>query len=262
MDYHEVLNQIVDLAKRVGAFQRENLFKTDLLVDTKSTETDLVTEIDKKSDEMITDYIRTQFPGHSLLTEEYGKSGLQSDYLWVVDPLDGTTNFSQGLPVFAISIALQHKGKTVLGVVYNPVIEDLFTAIKGGGAYRNGHKMEVSKKTDLITSVLATGFPYDIAKNPVNNLAYFSAMSVRTRAVRRFGAASYDLALVADGRFDGYWEMALNLWDIAAGALMVEEAGGKIVHFRNDRKISIIAGNEIICGLILEELRKTDSQNN
>jgi myo-inositol-1(or 4)-monophosphatase len=254
MNYQEVLDQVIELAKQVGTFQKNNMFKADLSIDTKSTETDLVTEIDKKSDEMILNHIRTHFPRHSVLTEESGESDLHSDYRWVIDPLDGTTNFAQGLPIFTVSIALQHKGQTVLGVVYNPVVGDLFTAIQGNGAYRNGQRITVSKKTSLKSSVLATGFPYDIAQNPVNNLAYFNHLSIKARAVRRFGSAAYDLALVADGRFDGYWEMALNPWDVAAGLLLVEEAGGKIVHFRHDRKISLIAGNETLCGLILREL--------
>ncbi len=258
MDYSKILDQIVNLASQVGSFQRENMFKSNLLINTKSTDTDLVTEIDEKSNEMIINYIQVNFPKHSILTEESGKCDLQSNYLWVIDPLDGTTNFAQGLPIYTVSIALQHNEETVLGVVYNPVTEDIFTTIKREGAYRNGRKMEVSQKTNLKTAVLATGFPYDIAENPINNLAYFSAMSTKARAIRRFGSAAYDLALVADGKFDGYWEMALNLWDVAAAMLMVEEAGGKIVHFRNDRKISIIAGNEIICGLIFDELMKID----
>ncbi len=259
MNYLEILNQIVDLVKQVGSFQKENMFKSSLLIDTKSTDIDLVTEIDKKSDEMIINYIKSHFPEHSILTEESGKKDLNSDYLWVIDPLDGTTNYAQGLPIYSISIALQYRGETMLGVVYTPVIEDLFTAIKGNGAFRNGKKIEVSKKVDLKTSVLATGFPYDIAQNRLNNLDYFNAMSLKVRAVRRFGSAAYDLSLVADGRFDGYWEMNLNIWDIAAGILMVKEAGGEIINFRKDRRESIIAGNKLMCNLIFEELKKVNN---
>jgi myo-inositol-1(or 4)-monophosphatase len=258
VDYNEILENIIRLAKQVGDYQKSNMFNKGLSIGSKSTEIDLVTEVDKKSDEIIINYIQGQFPGHSILTEESGESGNGSDYLWIIDPLDGTVNFAQGLPIYAISIALQYKGETVLGVVYSPVIGDLFTAVKGMGAYRNGMKMEVSGKSSLISSVLATGFPYDIAKNPINNLDYFNAIAPKTRAVRRYGAAAYDLALVADGRFDGFWEMCLNIWDIAAAELMVKEAGGKVAHFRNDRNISIVAGNETMCGLILEELKKVD----
>lgn len=260
MNYTEILPGIVELAKRVGAFQKENLFKSNLLIDTKSNETDLVTEIDKASDAMISDYLRANFPDHNLFTEESGVSGAQSDYQWVVDPLDGTTNFAQGLPIFCISIALKHKGETVLGVIYQPIMDDLFTAIKGRGSYRNGRKMAVGTKTELHAAVLSTGFPYDQATNPANNYDYFLAMSPRARAIRRFGAAAYDLALVADGRFDGHWELNLNPWDIAAGVLMIEEAGGKVLSFRDDRHESIIASNPTLCKLILEVLREVDGK--
>lgn len=258
MDYKAILADIVVLAKQVGSFQRENLRKTDLVIDTKSTVIDLVTEVDKQSDALISSYLRAHFPDHGLLTEESGVSGPESDWLWVVDPLDGTTNFAQGLPIFCVSIALQHRGETMLGVVYAPVMDELFTAIRGQGAWCNGKKMRLSGKTDLRASVLVTGFPYDLAENPVNNLDYFCAMSAKTRAVRRFGSAAYDLALVADGRFDGQWEMALNLWDIAAAALMVEEAGGRVISFREDRKKSIVAANPILCDAILAQLRMVD----
>lgn len=260
MNYTEILPGVVELAKRVGAFQKENLFKQDLLIDTKSNETDLVTEIDKRSDAMISDYIKTNFPGHALLTEESGVSGATSDYLWVVDPLDGTTNFAQGLPIFCVSIALQYKGETVLGVVYESVMDDLFTAIRGQGSYRNGHRMAVGDKADLRSAVLSTGFPYDLAENSANNLDYFCAMSPRVRAVRRMGSAAYDLALVADGRFDGHWEMGLSLWDIAAALLMVEEADGTVCYFREDRKKSLIASNRALNGLILNVLREVDGK--
>lgn len=266
MHYQAVLNQVVELAKQVGAIQKASLRKTNLAFDTKSTDTDLVTEIDKKSDALILDYIQQHFPGHAILTEESGESvapaHAHSEYRWIVDPLDGTTNFAQGLPIFSVSIALQHRGQTVLGVVYNPVTDELFTAIKGDGAFCNGQKIAVSQKADLKSAVLATGFPYDFAHNPVNNLAYFNNLSAKTRGIRRFGSAAYDLALVADGRFDGYWEMALNPWDVAAGILFVEEAGGKVVHFRNDRKISLVAANATLCDLILAELRNTDRESN
>lgn len=260
MDYTAVLGGIVNLVKQVGAFQKENLLTPRLHIDTKSNDIDLVTEIDKASDAMISDYIKANFPDHALLTEESGESGPESDYRWVVDPLDGTTNFAQGLPIFCISIALQYQGETVLGVVYQPAMDDLFTAIRGRGAYRNGKKMAVAEKRALGAAVLSTGFPYDQAEHPANNYDYFTAMSPKVRAVRRFGAAAYDLALVADGRFDGHWELNLSPWDIAAGLLLIEEAGGKILRFRNDRKESIIVGNEILCKLILEVIQAVDAQ--
>lgn len=258
MHHCDILPQIAALAREVGAFQREHLRRADLLIDTKSNAVDLVTEVDRASDAMISDYLRAHFPHHALFTEESGASGGESDYRWVVDPLDGTTNFAQGLPIFCISIALQYKGETVLGVVYQPVLDELFTAVRGRGAFCNGRKMTVGRKTDLLSSVLSTGFPYDQADHPVNNYDYFTALSRKVRAVRRFGAAAYDLALVADGRLDGHWEVNLNLWDIAAGVLLIEEAGGQVLPFRGDRKESIVAGNPELCQLILSQLRLVD----
>ena len=254
----ETLEQVKDIALRVGTMQKENLGKGNLTIDIKSTSIDLVTEIDKKSEQIIIDFIKKNYPDHSILAEESGLSATDSEYLWIIDPLDGTTNFAQGLPIFAVSIALQYKNETVLGVVYSPVLEHLFTAIKGQGAYFNGRKMHVSMKQDLKQSVLATGFPYDVAENKANNLAYFNHFLLVTRAIRRLGAAAYDVACVAAGTFDGYWEMKLSPWDVAAAILMVEEAGGTIVHFRKDRGISIIAANAVLCEKIHKEITSID----
>jgi myo-inositol-1(or 4)-monophosphatase len=203
-------------------------------------------------------FINKTFPEHAVLAEESGHSNLDSDYLWVVDPLDGTTNYSQGLPVFAVSIAHKYRDETVLGIVYLAVLDQMFTAIKGQGAYLNGEKLQVSAKENLSDCVLATGFPYDIADNPMNNINYFSELSLKTRAVRRMGAAAYDVACVAAGKFDGYWEMKLSPWDVAAAILMVEEAGGKVIHFRKDRGISIIAANPVLADKIHEEIKRID----
>lgn len=256
----ETLEQVKKVAVEVGKMQKVNLGKQNLAVNTKSTSIDLVTEIDKKSEVMIIDFIKQYYPSHSILAEESGLSARESDYLWIIDPLDGTTNFSQGLPIFAVSIALQYKRETVLGVVYVSVLDHLFTAVKGQGAYFNGQRMKVSAKQDLKESVLATGFPYDVADNEANNLDYFSQLLVKTRAIRRMGAAAYDVACVAAGLFDGYWELKLSPWDVAAAVLMVKEAGGKVIHFREDRGISIIAGNEILVDKIHGEIRKIDDK--
>jgi len=258
VDLFTAMEKVKELAIDVGKMQKNNLGKKDLAMNTKSTSVDLVTEIDKQSEQMIIEFIRKNYPSHSILAEESGLAASETEYLWVVDPLDGTTNFSQGLPIFAVSIALQYKNETVLGVVYAPVVEQLFTAIKGQGAFLNGKRLKVSSKEDLTKSVLATGFPYDIRENPINNLVYFNRLLLSTRAIRRMGAAAYDLACVAAGFFDGFWELKLSLWDVAAAVLMVEEAGGKIVYFRQDRGISLIAGNEVICGAILEEIKQVD----
>lgn len=259
IDLFEAMEKVKQVALETGRMQRENIARKDLEIHTKSTNIDLVTEIDIKSELLIIAFIKNYYPSHGILAEESGMTATDSDYLWVIDPLDGTGNYAQGLPIFAISIALQYRGETVLGLVYNPIIEQLFTAIKGQGTYLNGKRVFVSIKTKLIECVLATGFPNDIAENSVNNIAYFSEIVLHARAIRRLGAAAYDLACVAAGKFDGYWELCLSPWDVAAASLLVEEAGGKTLHFRNDRGISIIAGNESICRSIYEEIKNIDN---
>ena len=247
-----------EIARQVGAMQRDNLGRRDLIMDRKSTSIDMVTEIDRRSDDLIVGFLRQEYPDHAILAEESGESGQESEYRWIIDPLDGTTNYAQGLPIFAVSIALEYRQETVLGIVYAPVTDEMFTAIRGQGAYRNGKRLQVSDKTELIDCVLATGFPYDIATHPVNNIDYFVSMAPKARAIRRMGSAAYDLACVASGGFDGFWELSLSPWDAAAAMLVVQEAGGVVWPFRNDRKISIVAGNERISRQILAVLREVD----
>ncbi|MDR3592522.1 MAG: inositol monophosphatase family protein [Negativicutes bacterium] len=256
----EVMESVKEIAQETGRLQRENLGRTDLQIATKKTDIDLVTEIDRKSEQLIVAFITKHYPEHGILAEESGRNAKESDFLWIIDPLDGTGNYIQGLPIFAVSIALQYKGETLLGAVYAPMTAQLFTAIRGQGAYLDNRRIFVSTKTKLIESVLATGFPCDIAENPVNNLSYFCEFALKTRAIRRLGAASYDLACVAAGQFDGYWELNLSPWDVAAASLLVEEAGGRIVNFREDRGISIIAGNDVICRCLHEGIQKIDRE--
>ena len=254
----KALESIQGVARQVGQIQRENLGRHDLMMERKSTSIDIVTEIDRRCDKIIVEFLQKEYPEHAILAEESGEGGQASEYRWVIDPLDGTTNYAQGLPIFAVSIALEHRGEPLLGVVYEPVTEEMFASIRGQGAYCNGQRLQVSQKTELIQCVLATGFPYDIATHPVNNVDYFIGMAPKTRAIRRMGAAAYDLACVASGKFDGFWELQLSPWDVAASMLFVREAGGVIIPFRTDRKISIIAGNETISRQILAELRQID----
>ena len=250
--------ELQDIARKVGSMQRENLGRRDLIMDRKSTSIDLVTEIDRRSEDIIVGFLRQEYPDHAILAEESGESGQESEYRWIIDPLDGTTNYAQGLPIFAVSIALEYRREAVLGIVYEPVTDEMFTAIRGQGAYRNGKRLQVSDKKELIDCVLATGFPYDIATHPVNNIDYFISMATKARAIRRMGSAAYDLACVASGGFDGFWEMSLSPWDAAAAMLVVKEAGGVVWPFRNDRKISIVAGNECISRQIMAVLREVD----
>lgn len=252
----EVLEWAVALAKEAGRIQLSYFRGNNLNIRTKSAVSDVVTRADQESEEYILEQIRLKFPEHSILGEETGMHvAPDADYCWVVDPLDGTNNYSQGLPVFVVSIGLQYKGKTILGVVYAPYLNELYTAVKGGGAFFNGRRIAVSPKSELNVSVLGTGFPYDKDTHPENNISNLAAILPRLRGMRRMGSAAYDLCCVAAGFLDGFWELNLNLWDVCAGILIVEEAGGTVTHFRDDRKVSIVAANEQLTRKIKEIIR-------
>jgi myo-inositol-1(or 4)-monophosphatase len=208
-------------------------------VDHKYTPHDLVTEVDKGAETMIRNLILTHFPHHSILGEEGVEPGpaasaqalaelKDEEYLWIVDPLDGTTNFVHGFPFFTVSIALAHRGEVIVGVVYDPSRDELFVAEKGKGAYVHGKPMRVSKETALADSLIATGFPADRAGALPANLAGVNALAPRVRNLRVAGSAALHLAYVAAGRLSGFWEIGLNAWDIAAGALLVQESGGRV----------------------------------
>jgi myo-inositol-1(or 4)-monophosphatase len=191
-------------------------------------EIDLVTAIDRRSEDEITAILTGAFPDHGYLAEESPLTKGAGDYLWVIDPLDGTTNYSRGFPVFCSSIALSCRGTVIVAAIYNPVLRELFTALRGGGAFLNGKGIHVTRRDRLSDGFLATGFPYDIRRSRRNNLDHFSHFATRCLAIRRAGAAALDLAYVAAGRFDGFWELKLKPWDMAAGSLLVEEAGGRV----------------------------------
>ncbi len=203
----------------------------------------LVTEMDLLSEKMIVAAIRRQYPEHSILAEERTSRESDSPYRWIVDPLDGTTNYAHGYPIFCVSIALERKGRVIAGVVYDPSRDELFWAEEGKGARLNGRKIHGSAVPRLSQALLATGFPYDLRDSDINNLDHFGNFAVRAQAVRRAGSAALDLCYVAAGRFDGYWELKLSLWDWAAARLIVAEAGGKTTDFSgkplnvNDRNI-------------------------
>lgn len=246
--YGELLDFAVTLAREAGAVQLDAFRSGDLGVQTKSNVYDVVTRIDKECEALIGRRIAERFPDHALLGEEDGERGKAgSDWRWVVDPLDGTTNYSQGLPVFAVSIALQHRGETVVGVVFAPRLDELYTAVRGGGAFLSvrgaaAQRLHVSDKSALAESVIATGFPYDKDVDPDNNSANVARILPHVRDLRRMGSAAYDLCAVAAGWIDGYWELALHEWDVCAGALIVAEAGGVVEPLRTDRGISLLAG--------------------
>ncbi len=191
-------------------------------------EIDLVTPVDRESEDRILDILSKRFPGHSFLAEESPPPSKTSEFHWLVDPLDGTTNFSRGFPFFCVSIALCRGEEVLVGAVYSPVHDELFTALRGAGAFLNGRRLRVSTEERLERGFLATGFPYDIRRSRRNNLDHFARFATRCLALRRAGAAALDLSYVAAGRFDGFWELKLKPWDMAAGVLLVEEAGGTV----------------------------------
>jgi myo-inositol-1(or 4)-monophosphatase len=196
---------------------------------------DLVTAADRSSEALLISIIRRAFPGDDIMTEESQDQRTASPRRWIIDPLDGTTNFAHGFPVWCVSIAFEEKGVVRAGAVYNPHLGEMFTAVKGGGAFLNGRRIRVSGQKDLVRSLLATGFPYDVHTSRNDNLEYFRRFIKRAQAVRRPGSAAIDLAYLACGRFDGFWEIKLKPWDAAAASLMVAEAGGKITNFKGGR---------------------------
>ncbi|CDN30931.1 Inositol-1-monophosphatase [Mucinivorans hirudinis] len=256
--YSEFLDFAINLAREVGKIQLSYFRSGNLDITTKTNVSDIVTRADKECEEYIVKEIFATYADHKILGEEGGFRGNEaSEYMWVVDPLDGTTNYSQGLPIFAVSIGLVHKEQTILGVVYAPYLKELFYAVKGGGAYmqcgdNEALDIRVADKRSLDCSVIGTGFPYDKGVNADNNSDNVARIVPYVRDLRRMGSAAYDLCAVAAGMLDGYWEMTLNLWDVCAGNLIVQEAGGVIFNYRLDRKISIIAGN----GTIIEEIKR------
>ncbi len=222
---------------------------------------DLVTETDHTSEDLLIGHIRQEFPEHSIITEESGKLAGLSNQRWFVDPLDGTVNYSHGMPFFAVSIAYAENGQVQLGVIFNPIHNECFSAERGKGAWLNGAPIHVKDPPDLLHSLLVTGFPYDMWENPDNNLDNFIALSRLSQGVRRMGSAALDLCYVAAGWLDGYWEIRIKPWDIAAGALIVEEAGGVVTKLNGEANYmqppyDILASAPRLHGLIREVLGK------
>lgn len=210
---------------------------------------DLVTEFDLKSEKYIIASIAKKYPTHDILSEEGSSKDTESDFLWVIDPLDGTVNYAHRMPVYSVSIALLYKGKSIVGAVYDPEKKEMFSAALGLGANLNGKKIKVSKETKLKRSLLATGFAYNIQSAKLNNLGMFSRMMKKVQAVRRLGSAALDLCWLADGRFEGFWEYYLHPWDTAAAILIVTEAGG-IVSQVKSKDYSIFDNNILVANNI------------
>lgn len=216
----------IDLARQAGDLLRRGHNAGALAVANKSSAVDLVTEFDLASERLIANGLRGHFADHAIYGEESGGTLPTAGPVWVIDPLDGTTNFAHGYPLFSVTLALLVDGQPELGVTYDPLRDDLFWAQRGQGAWRGDQRLHVSPAVDLGASLLATGFPYDRASTADNNLAEFSHFMPQTRGVRRGGSAALDIAWVAAGWLDGYWERNIEVWDLAAGVLMVREAGG------------------------------------
>ncbi len=193
----------------------------------------LVTQADKDSERAIVDFIQATFPTHQILAEEEGvHSAQESPYKWIIDPLDGTTNFTHGFPMYNVSIGLEYEGQCIVGVVIDPTRDELFSAVMGQGATLNGQPIRVSQVPQLDQALLVTGFGYDIRENPQNNLKEFRSFALRAQGMRRTGTAAIDLCYVACGRLDGFWELNLNPWDTAAGLVIVQEAGGRVTDYQ------------------------------
>ena len=255
-----MLQVAIEAALEAGKFLKMNVGKIRHIERKGGQPTNLVTEIDKKSEQLIISKIKHHFPHHDFLGEESGAAEVNSEYRWIIDPLDGTTNFAHGLPLFSVTIGLEYKGEIVLGAIYDPNHDELFTAEKGKGAWLNKRRIEVSKQSTLIESLVVTGFPYTINQNPDAELGHFRNFLIESQAVRRLGSAAIDLAYVACGRFDGFFEGHLNAWDMAAGVLLVTEAGGKWTDYRGFPSTvynkQMLASNGIIHEEMVAVLRK------
>jgi myo-inositol-1(or 4)-monophosphatase len=253
-----LLQTAIDAAQKAGTVLKEG-FGTDYTISSKSQIHDLVTEYDHKSEAIIIETIRSSFPDHQILTEESGHHASDGDITWIIDPLDGTVNFAHGIPFFCVSIAAIQGTDILCGVIYSPMTEEMFIAEKEKGATINGKPCKVTQQTSLPSAFLVTGFPYSVKENPLHCIDHFAHIVGMGIPIRRLGSAALDLAYVAVGRFDGFWEVALQPWDMAAGALLVKEAGGIVIDYSgNDLNVmkssSIIAGNIDIVKALRNEI--------
>jgi myo-inositol-1(or 4)-monophosphatase len=250
-----MINKIIEIAREAGQVVRDGFGKS-LDIEFKTNESNLVTQIDKASEKLIIEYVHKEYPSHSILAEESGLSENTSEFTWVIDPLDGTTNFAHGLPIFSVSIGVQKNGNTVGGVVYDVMQDIVYSAEAGGGAYANNKRIKVSPNNNLQRALLVTGFPYNIADNPEHAFERFVALTKVSRGMRRLGSAAIDFCYVAKGVFDGFWEVHLHPWDICAGKLILEEAGGIVTGFDGETinifAVKILASNKHIHPQMLE----------
>ncbi len=254
-----MLNTAVKAARRAGnLINRASLDIGQLKINLKQ-QNDFVTEVDRAAENSIIETLREVYPSHAFLAEESGATAGSSEYQWIIDPLDGTTNFIHGFPQYAVSIALAHKGVLTQAVIYDVNRNELFTASKGGGAFLNDKRIRVSKLAKLEEALIGTGFPYRMFEHIDAYLAIFKEMTRRCAGVRRPGAASLDLAYVATGRLDGFWEFGLSPWDMAAGALLIQEAGGLVSDLSGEGNYlktgNIVCGNPKIFNQLLQSIQ-------
>jgi myo-inositol-1(or 4)-monophosphatase len=229
---HGMVNIATRAARRAGELMIRSINKLESLQVAEKGRNDFVTRVDHAAEEAIIEVIKDHYPDHAILAEESGASG-EHEYQWIIDPLDGTTNYLHGFPVFCVSIAVTHLGELQHGVVYDPLRQEIFSASRGQGAQLDGHKIRVSKQAGLKNALIATGFPYRMGEREIDRyLGMLRAVMLETAGVRRPGSAALDLCYVAAGRVDGFWELGLSKWDVAAGALIIREAGGRISDFR------------------------------
>jgi myo-inositol-1(or 4)-monophosphatase len=252
---HATLNIAVKAARRAATVINRASTQLDLLTVQSKSPNDFVTEVDRAAEQAIIEVLRDAFPGHGILAEESGESGPESEFTWIIDPLDGTTNFIHGLPQYAVSIAQTKNGVLEHAVVYDPNTNEMFTASRGAGAFLNDRRIRVSRRTRLNEALIGTGFPFRRFDHVDAYLAMFKELTQRTAGIRRPGAASLDLAYVAAGRFDGFWEMGLSPWDMAAGVLLIQEAGGLVSDLSGEANYlttgNLVAGTPKIFGQLL-----------
>jgi len=257
---HPMLNIAIKAARTAGALINRASLDVDMLKVNTKAPNDFVTEVDQAAEEAIIETLLTAYPGHGILAEESGRThgARDSEYTWIIDPLDGTTNFIHGFPVYAVSIALAFKGQVQQAVVYDPSRDDLFFASKGRGAFRNDRRLRVSKRTRLADSLIGTGFPFRKGDNLKRYVKMFEDVMQNCAGLRRPGAAALDLCYVAAGWYDGFFETGLNPWDVAAGSLMITEAGGLIGNFTGEADFlyqrEAVAGNPKVYGQLVQIL--------
>lgn len=241
LDLKAVCRQMEGWAREAGEIHLRYFRSKNLEIGTKYNSYDVVTRADRESEALIIGRIRETYPDHAILAEESGEHEHAGHWRWVIDPLDGTTNYSSGLPIFCVSIALESDGESVVGVVYAPYLNEMFSAVRGEGATLNGRPIHCSVKTSLAEAVVSTGLPVSKKDNPDNNFDALVRVGLEVRGLRRLGSAAMDLCYTAAGYLDAFWELALHRWDIAAGSLIAAEAGARVAYYRSDRPYSIIA---------------------